>query len=122
DAARLDGAGRAAALRRADERATGAVARPVAGTMLSVLHAVGTAVGREAGTLAEITRTAARTAAEALDETPRQLAALAAAGVVDAGGRGLVAVLDALEAVDRKSTRLNSSHVKSSYAVFCLKK
>src|SRR5690606_41864391 len=25
------------------------------------------------------------------------------------------------EAVDRKSTRLNSSHVKTSYAVFCLK-
>src|SRR5690606_40844991 len=25
-------------------------------------------------------------------------------------------------ATDRKSTRLNSSHVKSSYAVFCLKK
>src|SRR5690606_39443497 len=24
--------------------------------------------------------------------------------------------------LDRKSTRLNSSHVKSSYAVFCLKK
>src|SRR5690606_41824854 len=27
-----------------------------------------------------------------------------------------------LEDVDRKSTRLNSSHVKISYAVFCLKK
>src|SRR5436309_8120660 len=27
-----------------------------------------------------------------------------------------------LLAVDRKSTRLNSSHVKISYAVFCLKK
>src|SRR5207302_11347749 len=26
------------------------------------------------------------------------------------------------KAVDRKSTRLNSSHVKISYAVFCLKK
>src|SRR5690606_41969287 len=26
------------------------------------------------------------------------------------------------EHLDRKSTRLNSSHVKSSYAVFCLKK
>src|SRR5690606_39449179 len=26
-----------------------------------------------------------------------------------------------LEEVDRKSTRLNSSHVKISYAVFCLK-
>src|SRR6266496_117481 len=28
----------------------------------------------------------------------------------------------ALEAGDRKSTRLNSSHVEISYAVFCLKK
>src|SRR5690554_7482093 len=27
-----------------------------------------------------------------------------------------------LEHVDRKSTRLNSSHVRISYAVFCLKK
>src|SRR5699024_12645665 len=27
-----------------------------------------------------------------------------------------------VEAVDRKSTRLNSSHVSISYAVFCLKK
>src|SRR5438067_5189307 len=29
---------------------------------------------------------------------------------------------DAIDPVDRKSTRLNSSHVSSSYAVFCLKK
>src|SRR3712207_7899234 len=28
----------------------------------------------------------------------------------------------ALQAVDRKSTRLNSSHANISYAVFCLKK
>src|SRR5690606_39806607 len=27
-----------------------------------------------------------------------------------------------VDEVDRKSTRLNSSHVKTSYAVFCLKK
>src|SRR3989442_8858735 len=27
-----------------------------------------------------------------------------------------------LDSVDRKSTRLNSSHVRISYAVFCLKK
>src|SRR5215813_14576154 len=27
-----------------------------------------------------------------------------------------------LQVADRKSTRLNSSHVRSSYAVFCLKK
>src|SRR5207249_8708871 len=30
--------------------------------------------------------------------------------------------LGALERLDRKSTRLNSSHVSISYAVFCLKK
>src|SRR5690606_41638703 len=29
---------------------------------------------------------------------------------------------EAAPAIDRKSTRLNSSHVKISYAVFCLKK
>src|SRR5690606_39738705 len=36
----------------------------------------------------------------------------------------LLELLGALEIehVDRKSTRLNSSHVKISYAVFCLKK
>src|SRR5687768_18230413 len=31
-------------------------------------------------------------------------------------------MLDAVRAVDRKSTRLNSSHGYISYAVFCLKK
>src|SRR5690606_41415576 len=34
---------------------------------------------------------------------------------------GLVPTMK-LQLVDRKSTRLNSSHVKISYAVFCLKK
>src|SRR5690606_41211025 len=35
----------------------------------------------------------------------------------------LAHVLDTTpERIDRKSTRLNSSHVKISYAVFCLKK
>src|SRR5690606_1799141 len=33
-----------------------------------------------------------------------------------------MAVVDQRGLVDRKSTRLNSSHVKISYAVFCLKK
>src|SRR5690606_41314967 len=38
-------------------------------------------------------------------------------------GAALAAVLALIGfAIDRKSTRLNSSHVKISYAVFCLKK
>src|SRR5256885_11435632 len=35
---------------------------------------------------------------------------------------GVVAVLQGMYASDRKSTRLNSSHLVISYAVFCLKK
>src|SRR5690606_1645678 len=37
-------------------------------------------------------------------------------------GKGITTILLAISKVDRKSTRLNSSHVKISYAVFCLKK
>jgi fatty acid kinase len=43
-----------------------------------------------------VVQAAARGAAEALTRTPEQLPVLAAAGVVDAGGRGLVVLLDAL--------------------------
>src|SRR5690606_39338423 len=46
----------------------------------------------------------------------RQIEAVGAAR--RAHGQGVLALADA----DRKSTRLNSSHVKISYAVFCLKK
>src|SRR5690606_40443785 len=42
---------------------------------------------------------------------------LALCGLAVAAALGL-----AILALDRKSTRLNSSHVKISYAVFCLKK
>src|SRR5690606_41958618 len=40
----------------------------------------------------------------------------------DAENATAVATLLRLTEADRKSTRLNSSHVKISYAVFCLKK
>src|SRR5207302_8093187 len=38
------------------------------------------------------------------------------------GGSAADAQHMAAELVDRKSTRLNASHVKISYAIFCLKK
>src|SRR2546426_7229866 len=45
-------------------------------------------------------------------------------GLMFPAGRGwsLLAVLMILVTLDRKSTRLNSSHLVISYAVFCLKK
>src|SRR3712207_8414203 len=50
-------------------------------------------------------------------EPPRRLLALAAHDRIDVR----LAFQD-LAPVDRKSTRLNSSHANISYAVFCLKK
>src|SRR5687768_18359600 len=49
---------------------------------------------------------------------------LAAGLLTIAAGLALVALLGplAFEVIDRKSTRLNSSHGYISYAVFCLKK
>jgi uncharacterized protein len=87
----------AEALGVASASARHAVANPVEGTVLTVASAAADAA-RRAGSdeLAAVIRAAARGAAEALAHTPEQLPVLAAAGVVDAGGRGLVVLLDAL--------------------------
>ncbi|KQV17799.1 MULTISPECIES: DAK2 domain-containing protein [unclassified Kitasatospora] len=83
-------------LLRAAESAYQAVAEPVEGTLLTVAAAAARAAAQGAGSLAEATDTAYRAAREALLRTPSQLAVLAEAGVVDAGGRGLVAILGTL--------------------------
>ncbi len=100
DAPSWDGAALREGLRRADELAMAAVSEPVPGTVLTVLHAAAPAAAavrpddRGQGAAA-----ATAAAGAALADTPRQLAALAAAGVVDAGGRGLILLLEALLAV-----------------------
>jgi DAK2 domain fusion protein YloV len=87
----------AAALRAATTTAYAAVARPVEGTLLSVVAAAaGAAEAAESDDLRAVARSAAGAAARALARTPEQLPALARAGVVDAGGRGLCLLLDAL--------------------------
>jgi DAK2 domain fusion protein YloV len=77
------------------EQAWAAVADPVEGTILTVARAAADAAAG-ATTLFEVTRRAAAAAETALQHTPEQLPELALAGVVDAGGRGLVLLLDAL--------------------------
>jgi DAK2 domain fusion protein YloV len=93
------GAELARALRSASEAAYAAVARPVEGTVLSVVAAAADGAGRiKSDDLLAVARAAALAASEALARTPEQLPVLARAGVVDAGGRGLCLLLDALVA------------------------
>lgn len=69
----------------------------VAGTVVSVLQAAAAAAAAGAGAdLAEVATAVGAAAADALDKTPEQLEVLAQAGVVDAGGRGLLVLLDSL--------------------------
>ncbi|MCX4234656.1 DAK2 domain-containing protein [Streptomyces ortus] len=91
-----DGSGLRLALRHAADAARQAVAHPVEGTVLTVASAAADAASGAEGDCAVIARAAYEGARAALAATPGQLAVLERAGVVDAGGRGLVAVLGAL--------------------------
>ncbi|MFB0618027.1 DAK2 domain-containing protein [Streptomyces sp. AGS-58] len=84
------------ALRRAADSARQAVAHPVEGTVLTVASAAADAAAGAEGDCGSVARAAYEGARAALAATPGQLAVLERAGVVDAGGRGLVAVLGAL--------------------------
>ncbi|GGX80885.1 DAK2 domain-containing protein [Streptomyces hiroshimensis] len=84
------------ALRRAVESAYEGVARPVEGTILTVAAAVADAAATARGDAAAVARAADEAARSALAMTPGQLDALGRAGVVDAGGLGLVEVIGAL--------------------------
>ncbi|MEU4210684.1 DAK2 domain-containing protein [Streptomyces sp. NPDC026206] len=84
------------ALRRAVESAYEGVARPVEGTVLTVASAAADAAATTPGDGAAVARAAHEGAATALEATPGQLEVLGRAGVVDAGGKGLVEVLGAL--------------------------
>ncbi|WBO63625.1 DAK2 domain-containing protein [Streptomyces camelliae] len=96
---RTDGAGLRLALRRAADSARQAVAHPVEGTVLTVASAAADAADAAEGAEGDcgaVARAAYEGARAALAATPGQLEVLGRAGVVDAGGRGLVAVLGAL--------------------------
>jgi len=90
------------AFERAADLAWAGVSRPVEGTILSVATAAA-AGAREAvlpqATTYDVSLAALEAARSALAQTTEQLPRLAAAGVVDAGGAGLVLVIEALENV-----------------------
>lgn len=91
----------ASALSAASTEAYRAVQRPVEGTILTVLReaaAAADAAAAAGGSLPGVVEAALAAGRAALAETRRALPELAAAGVVDAGGKGVVLLLDALRA------------------------
>jgi uncharacterized protein len=90
-----------AALRHAVGLVVTSMGEALQGTIVSVLQAAAGAVegsGADGADVAAAVLAATDAAVTALDKTPEQLDVLADAGVVDAGGRGLVVLLDALAA------------------------
>lgn len=91
----------AAAMSSATDASYAAVGTPVEGTILTVARAASDAALAAAegpdARARDVFTAAAAAARVALARTPEQLAVLAQAGVVDAGGRGLTVVLDAVE-------------------------
>lgn len=74
-----------------------AFSHPVDGTILSVMRAWGEALQQRAptaGDIASLWNEALAIARQALQDTPKQLEVLAKAGVVDAGAKGFVAMLE----------------------------
>ncbi|MSQ10909.1 MAG: DAK2 domain-containing protein [Dehalococcoidia bacterium] len=85
------------ALRQAATRAYGAVGQPVEGTMLTVMRVAAEGGERADGSAAstrEVLQAAVAAARIALAQTPEQLPVLKQAGVVDAGGQGLLLLLE----------------------------
>lgn len=87
------------ALGRAQELAYRAVVHPVEGTMLTVARAAAAAAASASGSVGEICDAAVAAARDALRRTTDQLDELQRAGVVDAGGLGILVLLQALRAV-----------------------
>lgn len=92
------------ALRQASQFVIASMSTPVEGTIVSVLAAAAEAAdrvadGAQADDLPGLVTIAADAAVSALEKTPKQLDVLADNGVVDAGARGLVVILDALVSV-----------------------
>ncbi|AZG43505.1 DAK2 domain-containing protein [Gordonia insulae] len=87
-------------LRLGSLAAVRAVSEPREGTVLTVIRiGAETAAVNFAESAGDLARAVADDCAEALERTPEQLPELADAGVVDAGGRGFLALADAMVAV-----------------------
>lgn len=94
----INGRAMAEALREAAQTAYHALSNPVEGTILTVIKDAAAAACQKASikgaTLITVMETSVEAARESVVKTPRLLAVLKEAGVVDAGGHGLYTLLE----------------------------
>jgi DAK2 domain fusion protein YloV len=101
----LDGRAAKEAVLRADQQAWLAVDEPVEGTILSVSRAAATAAQSAGDPLPEVVTALVEAARAALERTTDQLEVLRRAGVVDAGGRGYLVLLETLDDLVHRRSR-----------------
>ncbi len=122
EAGTIDSASVADALDAASAAAYGAVGRPVEGTILTVARVAaesGRAAADSGADLLGVLEAARAGGGEALAETPEMLPVLKEAGVVDAGGTGLLLLLDvALNRVDGRAVPEPDDDVEGASAEF----
>lgn len=108
------------AIKEASDTAYKAVMKPVEGTILTVIRKTGELAleyTEQEIAIHELLTVLIRRAEETLDRTPDYLPVLKQAGVVDAGGKGLVLILKGfLDAVLGVETAYATEEVKSSHA------
>ena len=112
----IDGALFGAALRHAVGLVVASMGEIIPGTIVSVLLDAAAAAENavdDGSELADVVLAAADAAAVSLDKTTGQLDVLAEAGVVDAGGRGLLVLLDAMSTTLTGHARHRHEYVPS---------
>lgn len=116
-----DGAELAEALKKGTKAAYGAVMKPTEGTILTVVREAGeaaeNAVNNGTTDFVEVFKIAVEGAKEALAKTPEILPVLKKAGVVDAGGAGLVKIFEGMLSVFEKGEIIQSEENSGGAAV-----
>ncbi len=108
DRPRADPGAFGAAVVKAAESAYAAIARPVEGTILTVIRDWARYVAERAADVPDfgvLLPDSLKAARISLENTPKQMKALARAGVVDAGAQGFVYLLEGIVAYFRESAR-----------------
>lgn len=113
DKAKANAKDLAMAFAAGSELAYRAVTNPVEGTVLTVMRQTAMAAQQAADRSPDLLRfmlSALRQASKALDQTPEQLPVLKEAGVVDAGGKGWLVILQGILYTLRKAEQMELLH------------